>query len=60
MRMAHELMTRCERRTRYKNNGSYEWRWKDIPELLLGAAIRDKEIQLVLLAAEVPVRTLRR
>lgn len=29
--MPDELMTRCERRTQYKIDGTYEWRWKEIP-----------------------------
>lgn len=28
--MPHDHMTRCEQRTKYKINGEYEWRWKEI------------------------------
>jgi hypothetical protein len=29
--MPHDMMTRCERRKRYKINDSYELRWKEVP-----------------------------
>ena len=29
--MSDDLMTRCERRTQYKLNEEYEWRWKEVP-----------------------------
>ena len=29
--MPHDMMTRCERRTKYKSGGEYEWRWKESP-----------------------------
>ena len=29
--MTDDLMTRCERRTQYKSDGAYEWRWKVVP-----------------------------
>jgi hypothetical protein len=25
------MMTRCERRTKFKVDGQYEWRWKEVP-----------------------------
>lgn len=29
--MPHDLMTQCENRRKYKVNGAYEWRWKEVP-----------------------------
>ena len=29
--MPHDMMTRCERRTKYKTDSGYEVRWKDVP-----------------------------
>lgn len=31
MATARDLMTHCERRTQYKVNGKYDWRWKEVP-----------------------------
>jgi hypothetical protein len=28
--MPHDMMVRCERRTQYKIDGRYEWRWKEV------------------------------
>ena len=28
--MSLDRMTRCEQRTKFKVNGAYEWRWKEI------------------------------
>ncbi len=28
--MAHDLMVRCERRTQYKIDGQYQWKWKEV------------------------------
>lgn len=29
--MSDSQMTSCERRTQYKRDGGYEWRWKEVP-----------------------------
>lgn len=29
--MASNLMYQCERRTQYKVDGQYDWRWKEVP-----------------------------
>lgn len=29
--MPHDLMTRCDRRTKYKRNNEYLWDWKEVP-----------------------------